>query len=349
MICENKVQLIESPSALEYLPKLSRYLNGPEIYIKRDDIIGRSGGGNKYRKYENIIGKAVSEGCDTLIIAGHFQSNAARELVGAACQLGLQAVVVCKELIPEQNLSFSKNGNALLMNIMGAKILTIGQDEDYNMAMNDVAEQVIRNGRKPYIIPFGGSSVLGAMSYANCVDEMVAQCEKLPFNFPDYIFTATGSGGTQAGLITGVLKNNLNTKVVGISVLHNKVEAEKIVSGLTDQSVAALNIRVKQPSHDLIQVDDAFIGKGYGIITAESIATIRLLAQLEGLFLCPVYTAKAMTGLIAHIQSGRIRKGESVVFIHTGGFPLIFAYYDKLHSEDPSDVEPGIGKKDCKL
>ena len=170
--------------------------------------------------------------------------------------------------------------------------------------------------------------MLGALGYVDCVDEINQQSKALSIDFPDYIFTATGSGGTQAGLISGVLRRNISSKVIGISVLHKKEEAEKVVRGLTVKTLSELKANTK--TNEFIWIDDAFIGEGYGIITPESIETIKLLARLEGIFLCPVYTAKAMTGLISYIQSGRIKKDETVVFVHTGGSPLIYAYYDKL-------------------
>lgn len=325
---KNKVKLIEQESSLEFLPRLTEYLQGPKIFIKRDDEGGRSGGGNKLRKYERIIGDAINQNCDTLIIAGHYQSNAARELVGSACQLGLKSIVVCKELIPEQNETFLKNGNALLMNIMGAKIISIKSDDDFMEEMKNVYVEVEKNGGKPYIIPFGGSNLLGVLGYVDCVDELKRQSQELSIDFPNYIFTPIGSGGTQAGLVAGVLKNELKTKVIGISVLHNKNIAENIVTNLTLETSEYLKLEKSQ--NENIFVDDRFVGKGYGITTKESIETIKLLAKLEGIFLCPVYTAKAMTGLIDYIKSGKITKDDNVVFLHTGGSPLIYAYYDKL-------------------
>lgn len=325
---ETKIKLLNRESTLEFLPRLTAYLKGPKIYIKRDDEGGRSGGGNKLRKYERIIGDAIAKNCDTLIIAGHYQSNAARELVGSACQLGLKSVVVCKELIPKQNEVFLKNGNALLMNIMGAEIISINKEDDFAKAMEDVAEKIEKKGGKPYIIPFGGSNVLGALGYVDCVDEIKQQSLELSIDFPDYIFTAIGSGGTQAGLISGVLKNNIKSKVIGISVLHNAETAEKIVTDLTLETLKFL--KTSEKLNDKVAINDAFIGEGYGITTKESIETIKLVAKLEGIFLCPVYTAKAMTGLIDYIKSGKITKEESVVFIYTGGSPLLYAYYDKL-------------------
>jgi D-cysteine desulfhydrase family pyridoxal phosphate-dependent enzyme len=334
----NKVKLLENESSLEFLPRLSKHLGGPKIYVKRDDEGGRSGGGNKLRKYERIIGDAIAKNCDTLIIAGHYQSNAARELVGSACQLGLKSVVVCKEFIPVQNETFLRNGNALLMNIMGAEIVSIKSEDDFTEAMNMVADNVKKNNGNPYIIPFGGSNLLGVLGYVDCVDEIVRQSVTLSIDFPNYIFTPTGSGGTQAGVITGVEKNKLQTKVIGISVLHKKQVAEKNVSDLTSEAMDFFNI--ENLNKEIVTVDDRFIGEGYGITTKESIETIKLLAKLEGILLCPVYTAKSMTGLIEYIRTEKIQKTESVVFIHTGGSPLIYAYYDKLFNSKKSSAQP---------
>lgn len=321
---ENRVKLLLNKSSLEFLPRLTKYLDGPKIYIKRDDEGGRSAGGNKLRKYERIIGDAIATNCDTLIIAGHFQSNAARELVGAACQLGLKSIVVCKELISNQNATFLQNGNALLMNLMGADIVTINKADDFLKEMHNVAQQVSEKGGKPYIIPFGGSNLLGSLGYVECVEEIKEQSQIEA----DYIYTPIGSGGTQAGIIAGIVKNKMKTNVVGISVLHKTEVASKIVEDLTNETLNYFGLDIVKS--EKVIIDDNFIGQGYGITTKESIETIKLLAKLEGIFLCPVYTSKAMTGLIDHIKTGKIKSNQTVIFIHTGGSPLIYAYYDKL-------------------
>lgn len=255
---ENKAKLLLSKSSLEFLPRLSEYLGGAKIFIKRDDEGGRSGGGNKLRKYERIIGDAIATNCDTLIIAGHFQSNAARELVGSACQLGLKSIVVCKELIPNQNEIFLKNGNALLMNLMGAELVTINKNDDFTKAMQIVAEQITEKGGKPYIIPFGGSNLLGSLGYVDCLNEIKEQAEIET----DYIFTPIGSGGTQAGLIAGVVKNNMKTTVIGVSVLHKKEVAQKIVEELANETLKFLSS--ENTSLGKVFIDDNYIGEGYG-------------------------------------------------------------------------------------
>lgn len=325
---QNKVKLLHRESSLEFLPNLSNKL-GPKIYMKRDDQGGRGVGGNKLRKYERIIGDALAQNCDTLIIAGHIQSNAARELVASACQLGLKSIVVCKELIPSQNETFSQNGNALLMNLMSAEIVTIEKEVNYTIAMNDVAENVKKTGGKPYIIPFGGSNLPGALGYVDCAIEIVNQFKELNEKVPSYLFLPTGSGGTQAGLVAGFSKIKVDTKVIGISVLHKEKIAKEIVENLTNKTIEF----IEAESNSKIYIDDNFIGQGYGEATDECLEAIKLLAQLEGLFLCPVYGGKAMAGLISHIKTNKITSNSSVLFIHTGGSPLVYAYYDKLFEQ----------------
>jgi len=322
----DKVRLLNRESALEYLPNLSKEL-GPEIYVKRDDEGGRGGGGNKLRKYERIIADAMNKQCNTLIIAGHYQSNAARELVAAACQLGLTAIVVCKEMIPEQNPSFNKNGNALLMSLMDATIVAIDNEADFDIEMAKVAEDVKLNGGKPYTIPFGGSNFLGSLGYVDCANEIINQFESISLEPPDYVFVPTGSGGTHAGLVSGFNMQNVKTKVMGVSVLHNKSNAQKVVQSLTTEILGKL--KGKGSSQPDIMVDDQFVGAGYGIPTEKGIEAIRLVAKLEALFLCPIYTGKAMAGLIHSIREGQITAKDRVVFLHTGGTPMVYPYYDK--------------------
>lgn len=320
-----KVTLLDRESPLELLPNLSKHL-GPKIYVKRDDIGGRGGGGNKLRKYERIIGNSLEKNCDTLIIAGHFQSNASRALVGAACQLGLKSIVVCKEMIPKQNESFNQNGNALLMSLMDAEIVEIQKNDDFQVEMNKVAERIIHDGGKPYMIPFGGSNLLGSLGYVDCANEIIAQCKKDKIN-PNYVFVATGSGGTQAGLVAGFHMKNMNTKVIGISVLHNKETGTEIVDRLTKEIL--VDKKHKTTKNPEIIVDDNFVGTGYGIPTKKGVESIKLLAKLEALFLCPVYTSKAMSGLISYIEKGDIKNSDTILFIHTGGMPLVHTYFDK--------------------
>ncbi len=321
----NKVKLLNRQSSLEFLPNLSNKL-GPKIYIKRDDEGGRGGGGNKLRKYERIIADAIHKKADTLIIAGHFQSNAARELVGAACQLGLKSIVVCKSMIPEQNPTFNQNGNALLMKLMNAHIITIDAEDDFQIEMNKIANNVNKKGNKAYLIPFGGSNLLGSLGYLDCANEIIEQFQEKEEKTPDYIVTPTGSGGTMAGLIAGFAIAQTSTKVIGFSVLHKDQTIENIVNKLTNEIIE--NVKPKIDIITDFEVNTKFVGKGYGIPTENGNNAIKMLAELEGVFLCPVYTGKAMAGLVQYIKENKIKKDETIVFIHTGGMPLVHAYYN---------------------
>lgn len=322
----NKVTLLSRESPLEFMPNLSKRL-GPKIYVKRDDEGGRGGGGNKLRKYERIIADAIDKNADTLIIAGHYQSNAARALVGTACKLGLKSIVVCKSMIPEQNPTFNENGNALLMKLMNANIITIGAEDDFQSEMEQIADNLRNEGHEPYIIPFGGSNLLGALGYMDCANEIIAQFNNVEGKAPDYVVTTAGSGGTMAGLVAGFAIAETETKVLGISVLHKDQTIATIVAGLANEIVDTITPSAKiEPS---FQLDTNFVGEAYGIPTEKGKRAIKMLAELEGLFLCPVYTGKAMAGLIDYIQTNKIKKDESIVFVLTGGMPLVYAYYDQ--------------------
>jgi len=213
------------------------------------------------------------------------------------------------------------------MSLMNAEIVGIEKDDDFQIEMNKVAEKVKLKGGKPYIIPFGGSNLLGCLGYVDCAQEIIKQFENTSSESPNYVIVPTGSGGTQAGLIAGFNIGKTKTKIIGISVLHNEKTAKSIVSGLTNEVLNELN--TKNNGETEIIINDSFVGEGYGVPTKKGIEAIKLLAKLEGLFLCPVYTGKSMSGLIDYIEKGIITKEDSVVFIHTGGMPLVYSYFDK--------------------
>ncbi len=231
-------------------------------------------------------------------------------------------------MIPKQSESFNKTGNALLMSLMKAEIVSIEKDADFQSEMNKVAKKVKENGGNPYIVPFGGSNYLGSLGYVDCAKEIISQFENMDSEPPDYVIVPTGSGGTHAGLVSGFLIENVKTKTIGVSVLHNKETAQRIVSDLSTEILSkTANDTAGSPE---IIVDDNFVGEGYGIPTQKGIEAIHLLAELEALFLCPVYTGKAMSGLVDYINEGKITAEDKVVFIHTGGTPLVYAYFDKF-------------------
>ena len=230
-------------------------------------------------------------------------------------------------MIPDQNPTFNENGNALLMKLMNAKIVSVGQDDDFQLQMEKIAENVKESGNEPYIIPFGGSNLLGSLGYFDCANEIIKQFKDLEDKAPNYVVTPTGSGGTMAGLVAGFAIAELETKVLGFSVLHKDNTIENIVTQLTTEIVN--NIRPNLNIKPSFQLDTSFVGDAYGIPTEKGKEAIKLLAELEGLFLCPVYTSKAMAGMIDYIENNKIGQGETIVFIHTGGMPLVHAYYDQ--------------------
>lgn len=240
----------------------------------------------------------------------------------AACQLNLKSVVVCKEMIPKQNETFNNNGNSLLMKLMNANIISIKDEDDFQTEMENIASKLISEGKRPYIIPFGGYNLLGSLGYVDCANEILEQFKEEGSINPDFVVTPLGSEGTMAGLVAGFSKTE--TKVVGFSVLHKDETIEKVVKKL----VTEINPQITNVNYT---IDTNYVGKGYGNPTEEGIKAIKLLAELEGMFLCPVYTSKAMSGLVDYIKMNKIKKEDTVVFIHTGGMPLVYSYFNSYN------------------
>ena len=302
---------------VEPLPRLSAVLGGgPRLLVKRDDAIPFGFGGNKVRKLAFVAAHAKAEGADTLITAGGVQSNHARATAAAAAKLGMRAVLVANGEPPA-----APTANALLDALLGAEVVYVGSREERAPKMNELAEQLRAGGRHPYTIPIGASMPLGALAFVMAMLELV---DEMPP--PDVIVHSSSSGGTQAGLIAGCRLLGLPTRVVGVSAdaptasLHGDIRA--IVSGVADL--------LRLDPADLgrgtaIEVDDRFVGEGYGISTAASREAIELTARTEALFLDPTYTAKAMAGLIAYVRQQRFVEGQTILFWHTGGQVALFA------------------------
>lgn len=318
-----RVVLVPEKSPLEPLPRLSDHLGNFRLYVKRDDEGGRGGGGNKLRKFERQLAEAVLKKADTLVIAGHPQSNAARELAGTAARFGLKCVVVSKKLIKRDRPELTTNGNALLLNLLGAQLVEIGPDKDFAEALQETDEMLKREGRRPFVLPFGASNLLGNLGYAECAKEIVSQMIEVDGQVPDYIYNAVGSCGTMAGLVAGLSIIGVHTKVIGISILQPAAVAKSKIEQQAKEILQRLgksNLTLNE-----FDIDDRFIGEGYGIPTLQGMKAIRLMAELEGLFLCPVYTGKAMAGLLATVNE-KCTPASSIVFLHTGGLPLLFPY-----------------------
>lgn len=316
-----RLALCHLPTPLEHLQRLSAHLGGPEIWVKRDDATGLALGGNKARKLEFLLGDAIAEGADTLITCGAPQSNHCRQTAAAAARAGLACDLVLQDRVahPDRALYLS-SGNILLDRLAGARIHMVGAGADMDAALTRVADEVRAAGGRPYVVPLGGSNPTGVLGYVNAALELERQAESAGFAI-DAVVVAAGSGGTQAGLIAGLGDRE---PVVGICIGDPAATMHEAVSRLT-ASVAQL-LGTAAPSAERIDVRDGFVGPSYGQPTPGMIEAVRLCAELEGLILDPVYTGKAMAGLIASIRAGEFGRGRNAVFMHTGGTPSLFVY-----------------------
>jgi 1-aminocyclopropane-1-carboxylate deaminase/D-cysteine desulfhydrase-like pyridoxal-dependent ACC family enzyme len=311
------VPLLASPTPVEPLTRLSSRLGGgPRLFIKRDDAIPFGFGGNKVRKLALVAAQARAENADTLITAGGVQSNHARATAAAAARLGMRAVLVANGTPPAR-----KTANALLDELLGAEVVYVGSREERMPKVQELAASLRAEGRRPFAIPIGASTPLGALAFALAVAELVDQMPA-----PDVIVHSTSSGGTQAGLVAGCRLLGLPTRVIGVSAddASSSLEAQvnAIVTGLgslLQLGPAAL------AAGTAIEVDDRFVGGGYGVPSDQSREAIDLTARTEAIFLDPTYTSKAMAGLIAYVRQRQLEEGQTVVFWHTGGQVGLFA------------------------
>jgi len=322
-----KIGFTEQATPLQPLLRLSAYLGGPTIYMKRDDLTGLAGGGNKARKLEYLAADALAKGADTLIATGATQSNHARQTAAAAAQLGLGCVLLLERRLEGQPAEYYRAGNALLNRVLGATLCEeLPAGANIATAVAELETKLIQQGHKPYVIAGGGSSPLGAMGYVGCAHEITAQASDKAIKV-DYIVHATGSGGTQAGLVAALCRDK-HTRVRGYSVRFDSNRMSEIVHAIANQTASLMD--ASSVPADRIEVDDSHIGDGYGIATPEALDAIKLLGRQEGILLDPVYTGKAMAGLFADIHSGRFSADQNIVFLHTGGAAVLSAYASLL-------------------
>ena len=309
--------LVPAPTPVEPLPRLLQTLGGgPRLFIKRDDAIPFGFGGNKVRKLALVAARAVEDGADTLITAGGVQSNHARATAAAAAKLGMRAVLVANGGAPDR-----LTANALLDDLLGAQVVYVPSREARTPMMLEIAERLENEGRRPFVIPIGASTPLGALGFALAMAELVEQMPP-----PDVIVHSTSSGGTQAGLVVGCRLLNLPTRVVGVSADDNSTSLRSVVAGIIAGFSDIVDIDPSSLLHGTdIEVDDGFVGDGYGIPTSQSREAIDLTARTEAIFLDPTYTAKAMAGLIAFVRERRFQESQTVLFWHTGGQVGLFA------------------------
>jgi L-cysteate sulfo-lyase len=319
-----RVHLAHLPTPLEPLPRLSRELGGPEIWIKRDDCTGLSTGGNKARKLEFLMAEAQATGADLVITPGATQSNHARQTAAAAARLGIGCHILLEDRTGSKDPEYNRNGNVFLDYLHGATVERRPGGLDMNREIELVAERFRGEGRNVYTIPGGGSNSTGALGYANCALELLAQANERDLAI-DHIVHATGSAGTQAGLLTGLKALNAHIPLLGFGVRAPKPKQEENVFREAAATAEKLGCAGVVTRADVI-ADCSYVGEGYGIPTPGAIAAIEMFAQLEGILLDPVYTGKAAAGLIDYIRNGRFKKGERVVYLHTGGAAGLFGY-----------------------
>ncbi len=318
-----RATLAHLPTPLEPLPRLSNYLKGARLFVKRDDCTGLATGGNKTRKLEFLLGEALAQGCDTLVTVGGLQSNHARQTAAAAARAGLHCELLLQKIagVPEGNYDY--NGNLLLDELLGAVVHRFPDTAFLNEELDALCERLSEQGRSPYAVPLGGSNALGALGYVVAVQELLQQCLEANIT-PDHIVLASGSAGTQAGVLAGLAAARAETRVIGINVSASEASQTSKVRRLLHETCALLDIDA--PDDDAIICNDGYYAPGYGIPNREMVQAVRLVAELEGLMLDPVYTGKAMAGLIDLIHSGALEPGDTTIFLHTGGSAGLFAY-----------------------
>lgn len=315
------------PTPLEPLERLSAHLGGPELWVKRDDLLGLTGGGNKTRKLEFLVADALQKGADTLVTVGAPQSNHCRLTLAAAVKEGLKCRLVLEERVPN-SYDPDASGNNFLFKLLGAeKVTVVAGGSDLQAALQAEADELAAEGRRGYVIPGGGSNALGALGYVACAAEILQGSFELGVPF-DAVVCSSGSGGTHAGLVTGFEGLRSGVPVTGISVRAPKAPQAAKLQALAGECAALLGWPA--PPAAAFRVFDGYVGAGYSLPTPEMGAAVKLFARLEGLLLDPVYTGKTAAGLIDLVQRGHFGRNERVLFVHTGGSPALYAYRQTL-------------------
>lgn len=319
--------LAHLPTPIEFAERLSSHLGGPEIWIKRDDCTGLSTGDNKARKLEFLMGEALAQGFKSVATHGATQSNHARQTAAAAAKLGLECHILLENRTGFADDDYQSNGNVLLDELHGAQVSHCSPAGDMNAAL---AEHIARKGLadSTYLIPGGGSNATGALGYVNAAYEIVKQSQAQALTF-SHVVHATGSAGTQAGLVAGFKAANGSSPVLGIGVRAPKETQESNVFKLAQATAAKFGDADLVESSD-VRADCGYIGDGYGLPAASTIEAIRVVAEQEGILLDPVYSGKGMAGLIGLIGSGVLTSEHKVLFVHTGGSVALFGYAHRL-------------------
>lgn len=308
-----RIHFAHLPTPVETMPRLEEALHGPHLLVKRDDQTGLAFGGNKTRKLEFLLAEAQVAGADTLITAGALQSNHCRQTAAAAAKFGFECTLVLVGIPPAQ-----ATANLLLDQLFGAQIVW-AEKTQRDLILKETFKKARAQGRRPYLVPYGGSNPTGALGYAFAMQEYIGQGRK-----SDWIVFASSSGGTQAGLVLGAAVFGYPGKVLGISVDEPQADLQERVASLASETSEQMGARLNITRDDVL-VNADYAAPGYGVLTGVEREAIQLFAKYEGLLLDPVYTGRAAAGLIDLIRKGFFKKEETVLFWHTGGQPALFA------------------------
>lgn len=318
---------VKEATPIEFLPNFSKALGGKvNVYIKRDDLLPGTSGGNKTRKLDFCIADALAKGADTIITCGAVQSNHCRLTLSWAVKEGLDCYLVLEERV-KNSYKPEASGNNFLFRLLGVKGITVVPGgSDMMGEMGKVAEKLKAEGKKPYIVPGGASNALGALGYVGCMEEIMHQMFTQGLTF-DHMVVPSGSAGTHAGIIAGMIGNNINIPVTGIGVNRPKAVQQEAVHKLANQALDLIGVEQRVPASKVIAFDD-YVGPGYSLPTDAMVEAVKLLARTEGILLDPVYSGKAMSGLIDLVRKGYFKEGSNILFLHTGGSPALYAYLD---------------------
>ncbi|MFN2222953.1 MAG: D-cysteine desulfhydrase family protein [Candidatus Promineifilaceae bacterium] len=318
-----RVSLAHLPTPLEKMERLTGYLKGPQLFIKRDDQTGLALGGNKTRKLEFLVADALAQGKNHLITTGAAHSNHCRQTAAAAASQGLGCTLVLRGQPPSGPLT----GNLLLDHLLGAEFCWAGERSP-ELVMQETAEALLDRGRQPYIVPLGGSNIIGDTAYVLAMGETMDQLAAAG-EMVDVIAVATSSGGTQAGLVLGARVYGFQGRILGISIDQDAEEFKTVITELAEGTAERLGLGAMSLAGDVL-INDDYLGDGYGVVGDLERRAINLLASQEGIPLDPVYTGRAMGGLLDLIKQGAFSRQDRVLFWHTGGTPGLFAYGEQL-------------------
>jgi len=322
-------QYIQGQTPIEFLPSLTKALGGDvNLYVKRDDLLPGSAGGNKTRKLEFCIADALEKNADTIITCGAIQSNHCRLTLSWAVKENLDCHLILEERVAG-TYNKDASGNNFLYQLLGVKsIEVVPGGTDTTAAMEKKAQTLKEEGKKPYLIPIGASNAIGALGYAACAEETMNQLNNMHLDI-DHIILPSGSAGTHAGMVTGMIGGNMGIPIIGINVSQSKEEKEEKVYNLAVETAEKLGIKENITREDIVCFDE-YVGDGYSIPTDSMVEAVKLFARTEGILLDPVYSGKTAAGLIDLIRKGHFPKGSNILFLHTGGSPALYAYMDSF-------------------